>query len=247
MPIQFPIAVMKSLWKRDKSGRWAIHSIKEMKLSGDDSGDKRYFLLGGELEMLTESPSGFSDVMSTFGTVDYLIQQSIVPVVAWLEGDRQIRCVGTASIISCTGYVLTAAHVILDPLEAGYGATIVNKKVKYRGDLNFGVLVPYWTPWRGIYFRKAYRFFPFVQMRAWGDWIESPLIHEADRWDYRTDIAVCKIPEMPDGQAHQPLNLSLNPFQVGEEAYALGYAEMPDIEIDPETGTLMNDEFRLQI
>lgn len=246
MPIQFPIAVMKSLWKRDEAGRWAIHAIKEMKLSGVDSGDQRYFLLSGELEMLTDRPGGFSDVMSLVGNVDYLIQQSIVPVVAWIEGESQIRCVGTASIVSCSGYVLTAAHVILDPLEAGYGATSVAKQVKYRDDLNFGVLVPYWTPWRGIYFRKAYRFFPFVQMRAWGNWIESPLFHEGDRWEHLTDVAVCKIQEMPGGQAHQPLNLSLNPFQIGEDAYALGYSEMPDIEIDPKTGSLMDDEFRLQ-
>lgn len=231
MPIQFPIAVMKSVWKRDKAEGWAIHDIRELKLSGDDNSGQRYFLLRGDIEMLTSRPGGFSDVMSLFGTVEYLIQQSIVPVVAWLRGDNQIKCIGTASIISCSGYVITAAHVILDPLEAGYGAVRVNKQVKYRDDLNLGVLIPYWAPLRGIYSRKAYRFFPFVHMRAWGNWIESPLIHESDRWEHLTDVAVCKIPKMPDGQAHQPLNLSLNPFPIGEDAYALGYAEMPDIEL----------------
>ena len=246
MPIQFPIAVMKSVWKRDKAEEWAIHDIKELMLSGDDNRGQRYFLLRGDIEMLTRRPSGFSDVMSLFGSVDYLIQQSIVPVETWISGDNQIKCIGTASIISCSGYVITAAHVILDPLEAGYGAVRVNKQVKYRDDLNFGVLIPYWAPWRGIYSRKAYRFFPFVHMRAWGNWIESPLIHEGDRWEHLTDVAVCKIPEMPDGQAHQPLNLSLNPFEIGEDAYALGYAEMPNIEIDPKTGNLVDDEFRLQ-
>jgi hypothetical protein len=34
---------------------------------------------------------------------------------------------------------------------------------------------------------------------------------------------------MPDATAHQPLNLSLHPFKVGETGYALGYALMDDI------------------
>jgi hypothetical protein len=29
--------------------------------------------------------------------------------------------IGTAYMISCTGYLITAAHVLLDPVERGYG------------------------------------------------------------------------------------------------------------------------------
>ncbi len=43
---------------------------------------------------------------------------------------------------------------------------------------------------------------------------------------------------MPNGQSHQPLNMSLNPFVPDEDAYALGYAEMPDIQLDPKNGGL---------
>jgi hypothetical protein len=64
-----------------------------------------------------------------------------------------------------------------------------------------------------------------------GTWIESPLFTEKDRFEPLTDIAICKIDGMPDGAAHQPLNMSLNAFTPSEAAYALGYAEMEDMPL----------------
>jgi hypothetical protein len=246
MSIKFPFGILKSLWIRRTDGVWAISDMKGLTLRSDSGQDERYFLLRGDLELMTNHPNGkFVDVLSLFGTTDYLMQQSIVPVVAWLEGEAAIRCIGTASIISCTGYVITAGHVLLDPLESGYGARRIGGKVEHREELNFGVMIPYMASAGGIYFTKAFRFFPFEKMWAWGEWKESPLLHEQDRWEYLTDVAVCKIPEMPNGQAHQPLNMSLNPFVPGEEAYSLGYAEMPDIQINPKTGSISDSAFRL--
>ncbi|TCU17898.1 trypsin-like peptidase domain-containing protein [Rhizobium sullae] len=248
MAIEFPLKILKSLWARDPDGTWAINSMKGLTFKSDAESNQRYFLLHGEVELMSKSPNGrFDDVLSLFGTTDFLMQQSIVPVVAWLEGESAIRCIGTASIVSCTGYLITAAHVLLDPLEAGYGAIRVGQEVQHREDLNFGVFIPHWVPGRGMTFQKAYRFFPFVKMWAWGDWKQSPLLFEDDRWEHLTDIAVCQIPEMPNGQAHQPLNMSLNPFVPGEDAYALGYAEMPDIEINPATGRIVDSSFRLNL
>jgi hypothetical protein len=248
MSIEFPLAILKSLWVRGSNGLWAISDMKGLTLKSETKSDDRYFLLCGDIELMTNYPNGkFTDVLSLFGTVDYLMQQSILPVVAWIEGETAIRCIGTASIISCTGYLITAAHVLLDPLEAGYGATRVGGKVQHREDLNFGVMIPYMAPAGGINFAKAFRFFPFEKMWAWGGWKQSPLLHEDDRWEYLTDVAVCKIQEMPNGQAHQPLNMSLHPFVPGEEAYSLGYAEMPDIQINPKTGGIADSAFRLNI
>jgi len=88
------------------------------------------------------------------------MQQSIVPVVAWLEGEHAMRCIGTASIISCTGYLLTAAHVVMDPIEAGYGAVRDGVQVRMQDNLNFGVLIPFWGPSQGMTMQKAFRFFP---------------------------------------------------------------------------------------
>ncbi|WP_043626757.1 trypsin-like peptidase domain-containing protein [Ensifer sp. ZNC0028] len=248
MALEFPLQILKSVWVNRPDGRWSIDNVKGLTLASKAEDDQRYFLLQGNVEVLKNNPNGrFDDVLSLFGTTEFLMQQSIVPVVAWLEGESAIRCIGTASIISCTGYLITAAHVLLDPLEAGYGAVRVGRVVQHRDELNFGVFIPYWMQGRGSYLQKAFRFFPFEKMWAWGDWKQSPLLYEDDRWEHLTDVAVCKIPQMPGGQAHQPLNMSLNAFTPGEDAYALGYAEMPDIEINPATGRIVDDDFGLNL
>jgi Trypsin-like peptidase domain len=247
MAIEFPISILKTLWERRTDGKWGLSDVKGLTISADDDSDKRFFILRGDVQAMTQSPKGRLDVLSLIGTPDFLMQQSIVPVVAWLEGEHSIRCIGTASIISCTGYLVTAAHVLMDPLEIGYGAVRVGTNVKFHDSLNFGVLIPVWVPGIGMTLRKAFRFFPFEKRWNWGEWRQSPLLHENDRWEHLTDVAVCKIPEMSDGMAHQPLNMSLNPFVRGEDAYALGYAEMPDIQLDPQRRGILDSKFRLNL
>lgn len=68
--------------------------------------------------------------------------------------------------------------------------------------------------------RRGLTFFPFEKMWFWGKWVKSPLLHELARFEFSTDVAICKIPGMRDGSAHQPLNISVNPFKKGEAAYA---------------------------
>lgn len=239
MTIQFPISILKTLWSRRADGKWQIQGLKGLELSCDNADEKRYFILRGDVQLMTNSPNAvMSDFLTVFGITDFLMQQSIVPVVAWIDGEHAIRCIGTASIISCTGYLLTAAHVLMDPLEAGYGAVRDGGQIRMGDKLNFGVLVPYWAPSIGATMQKAFRFFPIEQAWNWGEWKQSPLLHEEDRWEHFSDVAICKIPEMPSGGSHQPLNMSLNPFVPDEDAYALGYAEMPDIQLDPKNGGL---------
>jgi hypothetical protein len=249
MAITFPISIMKSWWARQANGMWGIRDIRALELLSADMNEGRYFVLGGgEVQLLTSGPIEDSEaILSSFGFSDFLMQQSVVPVVAWVDGEHAIRCIGTATIISCTGYLITAAHVLMDPIESGYGVARLGREIKVRDDLNFGVLIPFWMPGHGVFFRKGFRFFPFEKMWNWGHWKQSPLLLEDDRWEHLTDVAVCKISEMPNGRAHQPLNMSLNPFVRGEEAYSLGYAEMPDIELDPMTGGLLDSKFQLNL
>ncbi|WP_352746008.1 trypsin-like peptidase domain-containing protein [Mesorhizobium sp. M0185] len=171
------------------------------------------------------------------------MKQSIVPVVAWREGDDFIRCIGTGSVISCSGYVMTAAHILMDPFDSGYGATRQANQMVFAETLNFGVIVPY-SP---AYGTRGFRYFSFQKYWLWGHWKESPLVYEKDRFEYSTDIAICKIAEMPHGAAHQPLSLSLNPFIPGEAAYSLGYAEMNDIPLDYGKGGMVIKEFEMDL
>lgn len=166
------------------------------------------------------------ELFASFGTPEFLMKQRILPVVAWLEGERSMRCIGTAFAISCTGYVVTACHVLLDPQESGYGdVRLSGNTVTYGPNLNMGVLIPI-NPALG---QVKINFFPFRECRYWGVWKESPLFHEVPRFESATDIAVCKIDEAPNGIAHQPLSLSLLPYRPADRCMAIGYAEMKDI------------------
>lgn len=248
MPIKFPISILKTVWDRQDSGLWGISNMKGLTLESESPTEETFFVLGGNLQLMTDTPNcNMLDAMSLIGTTDFLMQQSIVPVVAWHNGETAIRCIGTASIISCTGYLLTAAHVLMDPIENGYGAIRQGNRVDHDPNLNFGVLIPFWTPGYGMSLRKAFRFFPFEKTWHWGRWKQSPLLHEKDTWEYLTDVAICKISEMPNGKAHQPLNMSLYPFTPGEDAYSLGYAEMADIPLDSATGGIADKNFRLKL
>jgi hypothetical protein len=161
------------------------------------------------------------------------MKQSILPVVAWVKNKKFIRCTGTAFVISCSGYVMTACHVLLDLKERDYGKVVrEGSLLTFMDNLSVGVFIPL-SP---AYGRRALAYLPFEYSYYWGKWKSSPLIHKQEELDMLTDVAICKIPEMPNGGPHQPLSLSLNRFAKGEKAYAFGYAEMDDIPVEIKDG-----------
>lgn len=240
------VGIMKTLWGREKDGRWGITDMKGITLKPQQGSDPAFFKYESQMELLTNRPlrnrqgGTIHDIFASFGTTDSLLKQSILPVVAWAKDERTVRCIGTASVISCSGYLMTACHVLLDPVERNYGkVTRSGSSLLFGPDLNMGVLIPYHIG----YTAGGTRFFPFEQCWYWGEWKESPLIHESDQFQYLTDIAICKVAEMPEGVAHQPLNLSLNAFKPRETAYAIGYALMEDIPIEIKDGVEFVHEF----
>lgn len=239
--IQPPIAILKSLWSRRDDGLWAVSDLKSLNLKPKPGSEVDYFTIDSDVELMTRSPQGMSlyQVLASFGTTEFLMKQSILPVVAWCEGDEYIRAIGTASVISCSGYVLTAAHVLLDPFESGYGAKRQGNGFEYVDALNFGVFMPMNVTLgdRGI------TFCPFEKTWFWGKWKEGVLFHEPPRFELATDVAICKIPELPHGAAYQPLNMSLNSFIKRESAYSIGYAEMQPIPIEYKNGAMRIKKF----
>lgn len=192
--------------------------------------DERDFfkLRGGEF--ITTSLQGMTrieHIAACQGTPEFLIKQRVLPVVAWLNGEDAMRCIGTAFLISASGYVITASHVIVDPIEENYGEVTIDGGVVTLGpNLNMGVLIPT----SGIQGFLGFQFYQFRQSRYWGNWKESPLFHNRRReFSGVTDIAVAKIDLPPNGAAHQPLNLSLRPFNSGDQCMTIGYSEMQDI------------------
>ena len=55
------------------------------------------------------------------GTIRSILGESIVPVVAVANGEKRVRCIGTAFFISYSGLLITAAHVITDPITDDMG------------------------------------------------------------------------------------------------------------------------------
>jgi len=221
-------SILKTFWRLDSNGRWGVQGLNGIDLTPRPGFEEDFFAIEGQLHPVSLSLSGASlpEIFATIGGPEFLLKQSIVPVVAWTKGDRSMRCVGTGFFASCTGYLITACHVLLDPVESDYGRVRrIGNTITFGEDLQMGVIVPM----SAAYGKLAVQFFPFEVCRYWGQWKESPLLHEAARFEPLTDIAVCKIPRAPNGLAHQPLNLSLRSFSHGERAIALGYAEMPDI------------------
>ena len=198
------------------------------------------------MDVLSERPraKSFQELLMTFGSADFLIKQSILPVVALCDGESVIRCIGTGFFISCTGYIATACHVLLDPYDRGYGRAIRGgEELKFNEKVKMGVVMPI-NPVSGM---GAYHFLPFEFGRFWGEWKESPLLNRPDEFKMHTDVAICKVAPLSDGAPYQPLNLSSKIFRLGEAAYAIGYAEMSDIDFERRDGAIVLKPFQQQL
>ena len=235
------VGILKTLWHKGQDSIWRIHGFMPLTLKPRAGFQPDFFPFESQMELTTGQP--LFGLMTTFGPTDFLLKQSIVPVVAWVEGDPFIRCIGTAFLLSCTGYLITACHVLLDPYDQKQAKRGADNSIRFPDGMRFGVLIPV-NPATG---RTGSLFFPFRDCRYWGDWKESPLLYEAPRFEMLTDIAVCKIDPLPDGSGHQPLTLSLNNFRRDERAFAFGYSEMDDIAVENRDGTLTVPKFKQEL
>jgi hypothetical protein len=235
------ISILKPLWSRLPDGRWSICGVKGIQLKPKKGFSPDFFAFESDLELMTPTPpKNLGDFFASFGSTDHLLKQSILPVVAWPLGADSVRCIGTSFVVSASGYVVTASHVLLDPQESGYAKPKVREgNADIQPDLLMGVAIPV-NPATGT---RGFHIVPFEEGWYWGQWEESPLLHEPHRLNRLTDVAICKLPVRTDGSAYQALGLSLFPFEMGEGAFAVGYAEMKDIAVETTNGVLRFGEF----
>ena len=240
------IGVLKSIWTQDAEGKWAIHAAKGLELNPRQGYTDRYFKINNTLELLTDRPGPlFNNIFASFGDTEFLLRQSIVPVVAWTEGDDEIRCIGTGFFVSASGLLMTAAHVVRDPIDENYAnaTRMVGGASRLSDGLHFGVILPANPAMRNAPFgdipreaREATSFVcPFEWTQHWGSECPSPLIHRKPDFKLDLDIAICKVRPFPLIGPYQPLNIGQHNLTIGDRAVAIGYAEMQNIKLGSDT------------
>ena len=238
-----PIAILKSLWKKNEAGGWVTHDIKGVDLKPREGFEPDYFKIEDEMILLTQQPGPvMRDFFATFGYTEFLIRQSIVPIVAWNDGDQGMRCIGTGFFISASGLLMTAAHVVRDPIDDQYAdyTRIGDNAFRFDRSLNMGVLLPanpaMQNSPREMFnvpneIRAANSFIaPIEWAEHWGREVVGPLFHMKPEYKLDLDIAVCKVSENQIGHSYQPLNVGQHDLKIGDRAVAIGYAEMENIQ-----------------
>ena len=139
----------KTFWNKRSDGAWQIAAMQGLDLKGQLSPDADFFPVRDDL-VVTQAPS--------IGTIKSIMGESVVPIVAALEGENKLRCLGTGFLISCTGLLITAAHVITDPIERKYAKASEDDDVTwFTHKMNLGVMVPTNPLLQG----SGYHFYPF--------------------------------------------------------------------------------------
>lgn len=127
------LQLLKLHFGKGKDGEWEIKNLFGMTLRPSVGSDSHFFRIANDL--VTQQPS-------LFGTTTSILGQSVVPLVAHVPGERLLRCLGTGFFVSCSGLLITAAHVVSDPIERQYGGVReLDDRAWQLGNLKLGVMI----------------------------------------------------------------------------------------------------------
>jgi len=218
------LQLLKLHFGKGKDGEWEIKNLFGMTLRPSVGSDSHFFRIANDL--VTQQPS-------LFGTTTSILGQSVVPLVAHVPGERVLRCLGTGFFVSCSGLLITAAHVVSDPIERQYGGVReLDDRAWQLGNLKLGVMIAINPLTEGVgYIFRDIEWAAFLGERA-----ERPLPIAGVRLKLTSDVAICKVSQIAEGIPHQPLAI-VQPglvgvgLGVGKNAVAIGYGEMHDVEL----------------
>ncbi len=224
--------ILKTFWQRRRDGVWQGVAIKGLDLKGTNGPEDNLFPIQEDI-VLTQATPGPGIPWQSIGTIRSFVGESVVPVVANVHGENRLRCVGTGFFVSCSGLLITAAHVITDPIERKYGGVTEHDDVTWlMKQLNFGVLVRT----NPIFQQRGFAFYPFEWTMFLAEKRDNPIPFRGVDLKLNSDIAICKVPGRPDGAAHQPLAIVQSGIRgtsliVGASVGAIGYPGMSDVEL----------------
>jgi S1-C subfamily serine protease len=235
MPAPGQMQILKIFWRKRSDGVWAGDAIRGIDIKGGADAESDFFAVEDDL-VLTQATPVKGIPFQGIGTVRSFMGASIVPIVAHVQGDSRLRCVGTGFFVSCTGLLITAAHVITDPIERKYGGVTEHDDVTWMmRNLHFGVLVPT----NPVFQARGFVFYPFEWTMFLAEKRPHPIPFHGVDLKLNSDIAICKVPERTDGPAHQPLNVVQRAIKgaslrIGAAVAAIGYPAMQDVELTPD-------------
>lgn len=214
--------------------------MKSIPLTPKEHANENFYAIKDEL--IADSPN-------LLGTVQSILGRSIVPIVAQVPEENVLRCLGTGFFVSCTGLLVTAAHIITDPIERRYGNVFkVDDKNWDFGDLKLGVMIPtnpiLQTP--GFVYRD-------IQWATFlGKQSDHPLPIAGVDLKLTSDTAICKVSPLAENVPHQPLSIVQSSLRgvgmaVGKTATAVGYAGMQDVELNSEGENVVSGEFKFEL
>lgn len=220
---------LKQIWGRRADGQWTVTNLVGLGLKGKKSGSDNFFAVQNDLAM--KQGMGLPP-----GTIRSVMGESIVPVVANFRDETKLHCIGTGFFISCSGLLITAAHVITDPIERKYGGiSEIDERSWKTSDMNLGILVAA----NPLFYGRRYVFYPI----EWSGFLAEKVPHPIpfvtqSSLKLQTDVAICKVRPRPNGGAHQPLTI-IQPsikgtsLKIGANVDALGYPNMPEtVDLD---------------
>jgi hypothetical protein len=167
---------------------------------------------------------------ASFGPISYYLGQSIVPIVALSNDMSWMKCIGTGFFVSCSGLLVTAAHVVSDPIESDYAASREVSSSTWQSDaVTLGVMVPS----NPIMEASGYVFRHIEWATFLAEKANSPLPFRRSHFKLNADIAICKVHQPDTRVPYQPLALIQQGIRgfgvaVGKNATAIGYGEMQD-------------------
>lgn len=214
--------ILKPLFAQQPGGQYHITNMLPVPLRPKAGEPNDLFKLADDL--LIAQPAYLSTIIST-------LAQSVVPIVAMVPGEDTMRCLGTGFFVSATGLLITAAHVVTDPIERSYGGIRkMDERSWFMGNLKVGVMMSVGLNHDAWEFRKI----------EWAEFLSEPrersLPIQGQDLKLASDIAICKVEAVP-GSIYQPLSsiqtgIRGSGLAVGKKATAIGYGAMQDTDLE---------------